>query len=525
MSRHVAIYDTTLRDGAQAEGVNFSLVDKLAVARRLDEFGVDYIEGGYPRSNPKDADFFAELASNPLRHARVVAFGNTRRASLAADRDPGLRALLDAGTQVVTLVGKSWDLHVRDVLRVSPDENLAVIRDSVAFLKAQGREVFFDAEHFFDGFRHNPDYALATLLAAQEAGADAVVLCDTNGGTLTSPLREAVRAVGPKVHVAIGIHTHDDSGLAVANSLAAVEEGATHVQGTINGMGERCGNADLCVVVPNLACKMGRDVLTPGALRHVTNVSRFVYQIANLNLPLHQPYVGVNAFAHKGGLHIDAMEKNPVTYEHVDPTVVGNERRMLISELAGRAAIRAKTRKFEDDLDDEARQRILRTVQDLEREGYEFEAADASFELLVRKVLGTRRDFFELHGFRTIVSKRGGDKEPTTEAIVKLSVGGEARLTVAEGDGPVHALDGAIRGALGDFYPALSSLRLIDYKVRIVNPSAGTAARTCVVIESADDDEVWGTVGVSDNIIEASWQALIDSIDYKLLKEEERREG
>jgi 2-isopropylmalate synthase len=525
VTQHITIYDTTLRDGAQAEGVTFSLVDKLAVARRLDEFGVDYIEGGYPLSNRKDAAFFAEIAKKPLRRAQVVAFGNTRRAKSSADEDAGLRALLEAGTEVVTVVGKSWDLHVRAVLRISLEANLEIIRDSVAHLKAHGRTVFFDAEHFFDGFRANPDYTTATLAAAQEAGADAIVLCDTNGGTLTPQLCEAIRAVRPALRVTLGIHTHDDAGLAVAGSLAAVEEGATMVQGTINGMGERCGNADLCVVIPNLALKMGCDVLTPGAVQHVTSVSRFVYQVANLNLPLHQPYVSANAFAHKGGLHVDAMEKDPLTYEHLKPEQVGNERRILISELSGTAAILAKAGKIDPRVDRETSRRILEAVQDLEHEGYEFEAADASFALVVRQVLGTRRSFFELDGFRTIVIKRGGEGEPITEAIVKLSVGGESRLTVAEGDGPVHALDGALRSALEGFYPALKSLRLVDYKVRIVNPSAGTAARTCVVIESTDGEEVWGTVGVSENIIEASWQALIESIEYKLLKEEGTRDA
>ncbi len=522
MSQRITIYDTTLRDGAQAEGVTFSCVDKVALARRLDEFGVDYVEGGYPLSNPKDAAFFAQLAQKPLRHARVVAFGNTRRANTSAEEDAGLRALLDAATEVVTLVGKSWDLHVRDVLRISLEENLEVIRDSVAHLKAHGRTVFFDSEHFFDGFSANRDYAAATLAAAQEAGADAIVLCDTNGGTLTRQLREASCAVRPAVGVALGIHAHDDAGLAVANSLAAVEEGATHVQGTINGIGERCGNADLCVLLPNLALKMGRDVPTPGAARHVTNVSRHVYQIANLNAPLRQPYVGHNAFAHKGGLHVDAMQKNPLTYEHLEPEQVGNERRILISELSGSAAILAKAGEIDERVDKEMSRRILEVVQNLEHEGYEFEAADASFALVVRGVLGTRKRFFELDGFRTIVIKRGDEEEPITEAIVKLRVDGESRLTVAEGDGPVHALDGALRKALEGFYPALNDVRLVDYKVRIVNPRAATAARTCVVIEATDGEEVWGTVGVSENIIEASWQALIDSIEYKLLKEEEK---
>ena len=520
--KRIAIYDTTLRDGAQAEGVTFSLVDKLAVARRLDEFGVDYIEGGYPLSNPKDAAFFAEIRKQPLRHAAIVAFGNTRRANTRPEDDPGLRALLEAQTSAVAIVGKSWDLHVRDVLRVSSEENLAMIRDSVAFLKAHGRRVFFDAEHFFDGYRANPDYAMATIEAAQQAGADAIVLCDTNGGMLTGELRSIVRAVRPRITVELGIHTHNDSGLAVANTLAAVEEGVTHVQGTINGIGERCGNADLCVVIPNLALKMGYEVLVPGAIQQLTNVSRFVYQIANLNSPQWQPYVGPTAFAHKGGLHVDAVQKNVLTYEHVDPAVVGNERRILISELSGTSAVMARARKLDERVDRETSRKILKAVQDKEAEGYEFEAAEASFDLLVRKILGTHRQFFALEGFRVIVEKRGTDEVPISEATVKLTVGGRTRLTVSEGDGPVHALDGALRAALEEFYPQLKEVRLVDYKVRIVNPRAATAARTCVVIESTDGKQVWGTVGVSENIIEASWQAMVDSVEYKLTKELDR---
>jgi len=520
--RRIAIYDTTLRDGAQAEGVTFSLADKVAIAQRLDEFGVDYIEGGYPMSNPKDAAFFEEVRKRPLRHARVVAFGNTRRARTAAERDPGLRTLLGAGTQVVAIVGKSWDLHVTDVLRVPLEENLAMIRESVAFLKADGRTVFFDAEHFFDGFLRRRDYALACIRAAVDAGADAIVLCDTNGGSLTEQVRAGVRAARPLVPVELGIHTHNDAGLAVANALAAVEEGATQVQGTINGIGERCGNADLCVVIPDLALKMRCSVLVPGAMQHITHVSRYVYQVANLNPPPRQPYVGASAFAHKGGLHVDGIQKNVLTYEHVDPAAVGNERRILISELSGTAAVAAKARKLDERIDRATSRLILDAVRKLESEGYEFEAAEASFQLLVRKALGTHRRFFDLQGFRVIVEKRGGDRAPISEATVKLKVKGKSRLTVGEGDGPVHALDVALRAALEDSYPVLKQVRLVDYKVRIVNPRAATAARTCVVIESTDGSDVWGTVGVSDNIIEASWQALVDSIEYALLREEEK---
>ncbi|MFH0963848.1 MAG: citramalate synthase [Planctomycetota bacterium] len=517
--KKIVIYDTTLRDGCQAEGISLSLEDKLALTQRLDEFGIDYIEGGYPQSNPKDASYFREAAHLALSHAQVVAFGSTRRAKYAADKDPGLRALLGAGTGTVAVVAKSWDLHVRDVLRVGPKDNLAMISDSVRHLKKEGRTVFLDAEHFFDGYAHNPKYAMKTLRAALDSGADALVLCDTNGGTTVSAVAAAVSRVRRETRLyrpVIGIHTHNDSGLAVANTLAAVERGARHVQGTLNGVGERCGNADLCSLVPNLVLKLGCDCSARANLKQLTELSRYFYSLANLAVPHGQPYVGLSAFSHKGGMHIDAMKKNERTYEHVPPDTIGNTRRILLSELSGSASILQKMEKSDIARDPETMRRVLAKVQKLENEGYLFEAAEASFEILVKKMLRKHRSFWKLHGYRIIVEQRG--EMPVTEATLKLGVGSRTFHTVAEGDGPVNALDGALRLALEGVYPQLKDMRLLDYKVRVVNPRAATAARVRVTIESRDETDVWGTVGVSENIIEASWLALVDSFEYKLLK-------
>jgi 2-isopropylmalate synthase len=519
----IAIYDTTLRDGSQGEGVNFSLQDKLLITQRLDALGVDYIEGGYPLSNPKDASYFREVCRLDLRNARVAAFGMTRRRDVTADRDVGLRALVDAGTPVVTVVGKTWDLHVTEILGVSLDENLAMIGESVGFLARQGREVVYDAEHFFDGFRRNRDYALRTLRAARDAGAACLVLCDTNGGSLPGQVAEAVRLVSEELDCPIGIHTHNDGELAVANTLAAVERGATHVQGTINGIGERCGNVDLCSVIANLALKYeGYDVLRPGSLEHLTEASRYVYETANMNFRPGQPFVGASAFAHKGGMHVHAVRKSAASYEHIDPTLVGNERKILVSELSGRSNIAEKLAEHGLEGDTALQARILDRVQDLENEGYQFEAAEASFVLLVERLAGRFRPSFESLGYRVRV-ERSGDGSPTTEATVKVRVGDRVEHTVSEGDGPVNALDGALRKALDGHYPALRSMSLVDYKVRVINERAGTAARVRVVIESKDDAEVWGTVGVSENIIDASWLALVDSIEHKLGKERRGR--
>jgi 2-isopropylmalate synthase len=516
----IQIYDTTLRDGSQGEGVNFSLQDKLLITRRLDDLGVDFIEGGYPLSNPKDFEYFQEARRLPLRHARVVAFGMTRRKGVRAAEDTCIKALLDAQTPVVTIVGKTWDLHVREVLNTTLEENLRMIADSVETCREAGREVFYDAEHFFDGYRHNPEYALQTLRAAQGAGASVLILCDTNGGTLPEEIAAAVEQARRAVDVPFGIHCHNDCDLAVANTLAAVAHGATQVQGTINGIGERCGNADLVSVIANLALKRGHDVLQPGSLLRLTEVSRYVYEVANMNFRPNQPFVGASAFAHKGGMHTHAVARNTASYEHIDPAAVGNERRILVSELSGQSTILAKTTKYALMHDRAVMSRILNQVQDLENEGYEFEAAEASFDLLVKKTLGLYQPKFQRLAYRVNVEADAAGR-PVTEATVKVRVGDALMHTVSEGDGPVNALDGALRKALLPSYPRLAEMHLVDYKVRVVNARAETAARVRVVIEWRDESAVWGTVGVSENIIEASWQALADSFEFKLFKDEE----
>jgi len=518
----IVLYDSTLRDGAQMEGVAFSLQDKINIALRLDEIGVPYIEGGYATSNPKDMAFFQEIRNRPLRRARIAAFGNTRRAKNKVEDDDSIMAILAAQTSSAALVGKSWDLHVRDVLRATEDTNLRMIADSVRYLKAKGLEVLFDAEHFFDGYKADPRMAMRTLEAACEAGADQVVLCDTNGGCLPHEAREITESVVKALGVPVGFHGHNDSGCAVANSLAAVLGGATQVQVCVNGFGERTGNADLCAVAAGLQIKMGRRCLAPEQLARLTELSRYVYEAANLPLRDSQPYVGRSAFAHKGGLHVDAVMKNPNTYEHIRPDLVGNERRVLISELSGSATILNKLEQFGVPHDSDLRARILQRVRELESQGYHFEMAEASFLLLVKRVMRTYRQSFDLVGFRTIVEKRTHDGVPITEATIKVRVGDREELCASEGDGPVNALDGAMRKALEGFYPGLRDMRLVDYKVRIINPKAGTAAKVLVFIESQDSDEIWGTVGLSENLIEASWQALVDSIEYKLMKDAER---
>jgi 2-isopropylmalate synthase len=515
----IAIYDTTLRDGSQGEGVNFSLQDKLLITARLDALGIDHVEGGYPLSNPKDAAYFRAVRDLDLKHARVTAFGMTRRKGVAAEDDVGMKALAGAGTPSVTVVGKSWDFHATEVLGVPLDENLRMIADSVAFLAANVREVIYDAEHFFDGFKHNPDYALKTLQAAAAAGAAWVVLCDTNGGTLPEEVAEAVNAVRKAIAVPIGIHTHNDCELAVANTLIAIKEGATQVQGTINGIGERCGNVDLCSVIANLALKYpGYDVLTPDKLAHLTELSRFVYETANMNFRPGQPFVGTSAFAHKGGMHVHGIRKNASSYEHIDPARVGNERRVLVSELSGKSNISEKLVEYGLDEDQSLLTKVLDRVQDLENEGYQFEAAEASFILLVEKLAGRYTPRFERLRYRVGVTG-AAEGEPVTEASVKVRVGDVVAHTVSEGDGPVNALDGALRKALEAHFPRLKEMDLVDYKVRVINARAGTAARVRVVIESKDHDAFWGTVGVSENVIEASWLALIDAFDHKLAKD------
>jgi len=502
----------------QAESVSFSLKDKLMIAERLDDLGVDYIEGGYAASNPKEMQFFKEAAGLGLRNAKLAAFGSTRRADCSVSDDVSLNSILACKTPVATIVGKTWDLHVREVLGCSLDENLIICAESVAYLKSKGLEVIFDAEHFFDGHRENPEYAMKVLAAAANAGANVLVLCDTNGGSLPEQIHEITRKVCEAFgSITIGIHTHNDTGCATANSMAAVRAGARQVQGTINGLGERCGNADLCAVVPGLAFKMGLETLRPEKMRMLTETSRFVFEVGNLPPVLSLPYVGESAFAHKAGLHVDALRKSKRTYEHIDPGLVGNERRFLISELSGKSNILAELEKAKLTQDKKLAKKILERVQELENEGYQFEAANASFDLLIKKTMGTFKPSFELIKYHVEVEKRRTG-EIVTEATVKLKVGDAVEHVVGEGDGPVNALDAALRQSLERSYPNIREMHLIDYKVRVVNARAGTAARVRVVIESRDKQSIWGTVGVSENIIEASWLALVDSVEYKLQK-------
>jgi 2-isopropylmalate synthase len=519
--RTIEIYDTTLRDGSQGEGINFSLEDKLAIARRLAAAGVDFIEGGYPLSNPKDAQFFARVRELDLGRSRVVAFGMTRRRGMAAADDPGMKALLDAGTAVVTIVGKTSAFHVAEVLGVSREENLAMIADTVAHLRSAGREVFYDAEHFFDGWKLDPGYAAETILAAARAGATRIVLCDTNGGTLPEEVATLVRAAAAALAAAglsvpLGIHCHNDCDLAVANSLAAVAAGATQVQGTVNGIGERCGNADLISVIANLALKCpGHSLLGNAGTGQLTELSRFVYETANMTYRASQPFVGASAFAHKGGMHVHAVSKAATSYEHIAPEAVGNSRRVLVSELSGRSNIAALVTRPDVKNDRALLDAVLAEVCRLENEGWQFEAADASFELLVDRCAGTFRPAFTTLAYHVSVESRAAG-DVRTEATVKLQVADEARHEVAEGDGPVNALDAAIRKALAPAFPALGRMHLLDYKVRVINAQEGTAAKVRVSIESTDGDRVWGTVGVSENVIEASWLALADSFLFFL---------
>jgi 2-isopropylmalate synthase len=516
----VKLYDTTLRDGAQGEGISYSVMDKIGIARELDILGIHYIEGGWPGSNPKDMEFYLKMAKKPLKMSQLVAFGSTRRPHSRASEDNNLKGLLKSQAKVVTIFGKTWDLHIKDVLKTTLDENLGMIKDTISFLILKGLTVFYDAEHFFDAYRDNQEYSLKCLLTACDAGAKAIVLCDTNGGTLTSEISRVIRDIRPKINLWLGIHCHNDAGLAVANSLAAVQGGADMVQGTINGYGERCGNADLIPIIANLKLKLGIDCISDGKLKELTKVSHFVSEISNMKQKNDQPYVGDSAFAHKGGVHINAVMKNPKTYEHAEPKLVGNKRRILVSELGGKTGILIRAQDLELDLnkEDPKTKRILKLVQSLEHQGYHFEAAEASFELLMKKALKKYKKFFELEGFRVVIEKHS-DKKITSEAIIKLKVKGIKEHTAAEGDGPVNALDNALRKALKDFYPTLSKMHLSDFKVRVLDEKAGTAAKVRVLIQSQDETDTWSTIGVSENIIEASWQALVDSIEYKLLKD------
>ena len=521
MSDSIEVYDSTLRDGAQAEGITFSLEDKLLIARRLDELGVHYIEGGWPNpTNPKDLAFFEEVGKLGLR-ARVTAFGSTRRAGNRPEEDPTLQTLVRAGTESVCIFGKSWTLHVEQALRIPLEQNLELIESSVAWLVGQDREVIYDAEHYFDGHTDNSEYAVATVEAARRGGARIAVLCDTNGGTLPGDLSRIYADTAAQVDLPLGIHTHNDSGMAVANTIAAVELGAVQVQGTFNGYGERCGNANLCSVIPNLELKLGKSCIGPERLGGLMDFSRFLSEIANVYHDHRQPFVGESAFAHKGGVHIDAMGKDARCYEHVDPESTGNERRFLVSDQSGSSTVVAKLGRFFPGLSkqDPHVQQVLEEVKRLEHQGYQFEAAEGSFELLARRIMGQYDDLFRSISYRTISRKNDDGEAEVAEAIVKVEAGGQVFHTVGEGDGPVNALDQALRKALEPVFPSLSAVHLEDYKVRVLTSGDGTAARVRVLIESSDGHEVWGTVGASENVIEASWLALLDSLHFRLMRE------
>lgn len=516
----VRLYDTTLRDGAQGEGISYSVTDKIRISQALDALGIHFIEGGWPGSNPKDMEFYLKMAKKRLKYSQLVAFGSTRRPNSSANKDNNLRAILKSQAAIVTIFGKTWDLHIRDVLKTTLDENLAMIKDTVSFLVSKGRTVFYDAEHFFDAYKADPEYSLKCLTYAQKAGAKAIVLCDTNGGALTSEIFRVIKELRPQINVWLGIHCHNDTGLAVANSVVSVEAGCDMVQGTVNGYGERCGNADLIPIIANLKLKLSIDCISDDKLKELTKVSHFVSEISNMKQKNEQPYVGDSAFAHKGGVHINAVMKNPTTYEHIEPRLVGNRRRILVSELAGKTGIIVRAKDLELDLakEDPKTKKILKLVQQLEHRGYHFEAAEGSFELLMQKAFKKYKRFFDLEGFRVVIEKRS-DKRVTSEAVIKLKVKGIQEHTASDGDGPVNALDNALRKALKDFYPTLSKMHLTDFKVRVLDEKAGTAAKVRVLIQSQDETDTWSTIGVSENIIEASWQALVDSIEYKLLKD------
>ncbi len=532
MTNRLWIYDTTLRDGAQSEGLSFSVEDKLHIAHILDRLGVPFIEGGWPGANPKDVQFFWRLKEEPLTQAEVVAFCSTRRPGQRAAEDSTLQPILSAGTRWVTIFGKSWALHVTEGLKTTLEENLAMIADTIEFLRSQGRRVIYDAEHWFDGYKENPEYALKTIEAAARAGAEWLVLCDTNGGTLphevSQIVRDVIKALFPRFDddnsdrlpiPKIGIHTHNDSGTAVANAIAAVMEGAQMVQGTIDGYGERCGNANLCSVIPNLQLKLGYNCIPEEGMKQLTQSSRAISEIANLAPDNRAPFVGLSAFAHKGGIHVSAVQRNPLTYEHIEPEAVGNVRRIVISEQSGLSNVLAKARSFGIELerDNPASRKILEKLKELESQGYQFEGAEASFDLLMREALGERSHFFDLKGFQVHCDKSCREDEGNSLATVKVGVNGKDILEAAEGNGPVSAMDKALRKALQNFYPAIANFHLTDYKVRILDGKAGTEAKTRVLVESSDGHQRWTTVGVSTNIIEASYQAVVEALEYGLL--------
>ena len=524
MQPRVDILDSTLRDGAQAEGISFSVEDKLKIVEALDDLGVAYIEAGNPGSNPKDLEFFNRLRTVTLKNAKLVAFGSTRRRDTVTEEDNNIIALLNADSPAVSIFGKCWDFHATQILQTSLEENLRMIADTISFFKSKGKEVIFDAEHFFDGYKNNAAYALQALQTASEAGADCLALCDTNGGCFPSEIYEIVKVVTAQIDAKIGIHTHNDSGLAVANSIMAVEAGATHIQGTYTGFGERCGNANLSTLIPNLQLKRDMRCIPAEQVINLTYTARKISEIANLNLYKRDPYVGNSAFAHKGGMHIDGVCKAASSFEHIDPTLVGNKRRFLMSEVAGRKTLVEKIREIDPNIDKNSpeAEQIIERLKEMEHQGYQFEGAESTFELIVRKQLGKYKPFFELEKFQ-LMTEQPKLSGPSASALIKVTVDGKSEITAAEGDGPVHALDRALRKALEVFYPELSQVHLTDFKVRVIDSNRATAAKVRVLIESTDGESVWTTVGVSTDIIEASWIALVDSIEYKLLKELEKK--
>lgn len=520
----IKLYDTTLRDGTQSEDISFVVQDKVNIAHRLDDLGIDYIEGGWPGSNPKDIAFFEMIRNEHLSHARIAAFGSTRRAKSKPADDSNIQTLIAARPDTVTIFGKTWDFHVHEALRIGLEENLELIHDSLAYLKEHVAEVIYDAEHFFDGYKANPQYALKTLQAAADAKVDCIALCDTNGGTLPHEFPEIMQAVKQTVSVPLGIHAHNDSECAVANSLMAVDCGAIHVQGTINGFGERCGNANLCSIIPALQLKMEHDVVDDRQLAGLRKISRYVYELANLVPNKHQPYTGNSAFAHKGGVHVSAIQRHPETYEHIRPEKVGNTTRVLVSDLSGRSNILVKAQECGLSLDskDPVTLEILEDIKEMENKGYQFEGAEASFELLMRRAMGQVKSYFQVLAFRVIDTRRDNDTSPVSEATVKVRVGGRIEHTAADGNGPVNALDCALRKALESFYPQIKEMNLLDYKVRVLPAGKGTESFTRVLVESGDSETRWGTVGVSENIIDASYHALTDALQYKLHKDDRK---
>ncbi len=519
MMRQVIAYDSTLRDGAQAQGVSFTVEDKLKIVQRLDALGIGYIEAGNPGSNPKDLAFFEQVSALKLKHAKIIAFGSTRKPNIQAQQDNNLQSLLLAKTSAVAIFGKSWDYQVTDILRTTLDENLAMIADSIAFLKSNGKEVVFDAEHFFDGYKANAEYALKTLEAAANAGADVLCLCDTNGGTFPDDVSAITKIVVSRFNVQVGIHCHNDCEMAVANSIAAVQAGATQVQGTVNGIGERCGNANLCAIIPNLQLKLGMQCIPAHNMAELTSAARYVNEIANMPFNEKAPYVGNDAFSHKGGMHIDAVSKNPISYEHINPEKIGNVRHILVSEVAGRSALLSKINAVDATLNKDSAdtKRILEHLKTLEHEGYQFESAESSFELLVHRLLGKYQPFFTLKEYQ--VSTQEDAKGLSSTASIRIAVNDQEESASAQGEGSVNALDIAVRKALERFYPAIKDVKLIDYKVRVLDSDKATAAKVRVLIESSDQHMAWTTVGVSTDVIEASWRAMLDAIEYKLMRD------